>query len=274
MSVPTLGSTARLRKSRTRTKKVSAREPLVLSTLQPHQYDLRPTCASLICPDCQTWCPITGIQAKVHKLVPHHAGTAHEDKAIRCSGSNRGVVVDVAYEVWQRHLETGCAETDGRRSARQHHKPLPAPAKPVARMTPAPMSAADTLNAYRQHLKKCRASSVAGRCAGTHRCAEAARLAALYKQLLHTQAHRDRERQEEARVDALFLRYQRATAAKATAAEWAKRGEVAGDARKATAKRGGSAMEEANNTCRIHPADTVSGYRGPQVPLTPVRISI
>src|SRR4051812_39489512 len=105
MPVPLLAPAARLRKSRTRTRTVSARPALAVSTLQPHQYDLRPACASLICPDCKTWCPITGVQAKVQKLVPHHAGTANEDKAVRCSGSNRRIVVDVAFEVWWQRLE-------------------------------------------------------------------------------------------------------------------------------------------------------------------------
>ncbi|MFD5065617.1 hypothetical protein [Streptomyces sp. NPDC058394] len=134
MSVPTLGPTARLRRSRTRTKRVSAREALAVSTLKPHQYDLQPACASLICPDCKTWCPITGIQAKVQKLVPHHAGTAREDAPIRCSGSNRRVTVDVTYEAWSRRLETGVAETAGRRSDRVVRKPQAKPAPAVMQM--------------------------------------------------------------------------------------------------------------------------------------------
>ncbi|WP_329453189.1 hypothetical protein OG894_42075 (plasmid) [Streptomyces sp. NBC_01724] len=270
MSVPTLEPAARMRRSRTRTRKVSARPALVLSSLKPHQYDLRPTCTSLICPDCKTWCPITGIQAKVQKLVPHHAGTAHEDKAIRCSGSHRRVTVDVTYEAWLRRLETGFAETDGRRSARQHYKPLPAPAKPVAKMTPVPLNAADALTAYGEHLKNCR---MAARCDGTRRCADGVQLAALYEQLQRTQPRRDREHQEEARVDALLTRYRVATAGRRTAAEWAKQDEDTVDATKATAKRSGTTVEEANNACRIHPADTVSEFRGPEVPLEPMQIS-
>lgn len=256
MSVPTLEPTARLRKSRTRTKKVSAREALVLSTLKPHQYDLRPACASLVCPDCKTWCPITGIQATVQKLVPHHAGTAHEDTPIRCSGSNRRVVVDVKFETWWRRLETGFAETDGRRSARQHYKPLPAPAKPVSRMSPVPANVTDALTAYREHLKKCRASTTAGHCGGTHRCADGARLAALYAQLKRTQPLRDRE----ARVEALLARYRTTTA-------WAKHTKATADAKTATAKRGGTAVEESNNACRIHDPATITEFRGPSIPL-------
>ncbi|MFI5634861.1 hypothetical protein ACIA8E_37040 [Streptomyces sp. NPDC051664] len=273
MFVSTLESTARLRRSRTRTKKVSAREALAVSTLKAHQYDLRPAYASLICPDCKTWCPITGIQAKVQKLVPHHAGTAREDAPIRCSGSNRRVTVDMTYEEWWRLLETGFAETSGRRSARQHYKPIAAPAKPVARMTPAPVSAADALTAYREHLKKCRMSKAADRCGGNRCCAVGAQLAALYEQLKRTQPHRDREHQEDARVDALLTRHRVATAAKRTAAEWAKHREDTVDAKKATAKRSGTTVEELNNACRIHPAETVSEFCGPDLPLEPLRIT-
>jgi hypothetical protein len=267
MFVPTLEPTARMRRSRTRTSKVSARPALSVSTLKPHQYELRPACASLICPDCKTWCPITGTQAKVQKLVPHHAGTAREDKAIRCSGSNRRVIVDVTYEAWWRHLETGFAETDGRRSARQYYTPLPAPAKPVSKMTPKPVNAANALTAYGEHLKQCRISNTADRCGGTHRCTDGARLAALYEQLKRTQPRRDRERNEETRVDALLTRYLVTTAGQRTAVEWAKHREATVDAKKATAKRSGTTVEEANNACRIRPAETVSEFRGPGLPL-------
>ncbi|MET8130156.1 hypothetical protein ABZV67_38575 [Streptomyces sp. NPDC005065] len=267
MSVSTLEPTARLRRSRTRTKKVSAREALAVSTLKPHLYDLRPACASLICPDCKTWCPITGIQAKVQKLVPHHAGTAKEDKAIRCSGTNRRVTVDVTYEAWSRLLETGFAEIAGRRSARQHYKPIAAPAKPVTKMTPAPVSAANALTAYREHHQKCQLSNTTDRCSGTRRCTDGARLAALYEQLKRTQPRRDREHQEDARIDALLTRYRVATAGKRTAAGWAKHREDTVDVKKTTAKRSGTMVEEANNACRNHPAETVSEFRGPGLPL-------
>lgn len=126
---------ARLRKSRTRTKFINSTPALVISTLRPQQYDLRPACASLICPNCKTWVPITGVQGKVQKLVPHHAGTAGEDAAVRCTeGSNRQVVIDVAFEKWQRCLEEGAATAAGCRAARQFYKPMPKPAAPVHRM--------------------------------------------------------------------------------------------------------------------------------------------
>ncbi|MGA5208039.1 hypothetical protein [Streptomyces variegatus] len=261
MPTPTTERTARPRRSRTRSRNVSPRPALVISTLKPHQYDLRPTCASLICPDCKTWVPITGVQAKVQKLVPHDTGAVAKDAAVRCQGSNRLVTVDVAYEVWQRRLEDGGAEAAGRRSARQHYKPLPAPAKPVTQMSPAAMSVSDALAAYRDHLRKCRVRNVAGRCGGTHRCADGARLAALYAELQRTQPLR----QHEARVDALLARCRSTTA-------WSKQSEATASP-KATAKRGGTAVEEANNSCRHRLPGTVSDYRGPQVPTQPVRIT-
>ncbi len=262
MPASTLERTARPRRSRTRSRSFSPRPALVISTLRPHQYDLRPSCASLVCPDCKTWVPITGIQARKQKLVPHDTGVAGKDAAVRCHGSNRLVLVDVAVEVWQKRLEEGGAETAGRRSARQHYKPLPAPAKPVTKMTPTPTNADDALTAYREHLKKCRNSSKAGRCGGTRRCADGARLAALYAELKRTEPLRDRE----ARVDALLARYRSTT-------QWTKHGKVTVNAKKATAKRSGTTVEEANNICRTRVADSVSEYRGPEVPLTPLRIN-
>jgi hypothetical protein len=123
MSASTLERTARPRKARTRSRNISARPALVISTLQPNQYDLRPACASLICPDCQTWVPITGIQARQQKLVPHDTGRAGRDAAVRCQGSNRLVRVDVEFEVWQKRLEVGAAETAARRRTTVRPKP-------------------------------------------------------------------------------------------------------------------------------------------------------
>ncbi|WP_331761862.1 hypothetical protein [Streptomyces sp. NBC_01546] len=115
MPVSPVERTARPRRSRTRSRNVNGRPALIISTLRPHQYDLRPACASLICPDCKTWVPITGIQARQQKLVPHDTGRAGKDPSVRCQGSNRLIDVDVAYETWQERLQDGGAETAARR---------------------------------------------------------------------------------------------------------------------------------------------------------------
>lgn len=135
MSASTLERTARTRRGRTRSRTVNARPALALSTLRPHQYDLRPACVSLICPDCKTWVPITGIQTKKPKLVPHDTGRAGKDAAVRCRlGSNRLVTVDVTVKKWQEHLEDGHAETGHRRPTTVLRKPKVAPAPAVSQI--------------------------------------------------------------------------------------------------------------------------------------------
>ncbi|MGW7821888.1 hypothetical protein ACWGLF_28060 [Streptomyces puniciscabiei] len=143
MSASSLERTARPRKSRTRSRNISGRPALVLSTLKPHQYDLRPVCASLICPDCKTWVPITGIQAKRHKLVPHDTGRAGKDAAVRCQGSNRLVTVDIEFERWQERLEDGSSETAGRRRTTVRRKPKVQPAPAVSQIAAQKQAAAD-----------------------------------------------------------------------------------------------------------------------------------
>ncbi|MEU2554652.1 hypothetical protein ABZ589_23755 [Streptomyces sp. NPDC013313] len=135
--------TARYRRSRTRSQNISGRPALVISTLKPHQYDLRPICASLICPDCKTWVPITGIQAKTQKLVPHDTGRAGKDAAGRCQGSNRLVTVDIEFEKWRERLEDGSAETTGRRRTAVRRKPEVQPAPAVSQIAAQKQTAND-----------------------------------------------------------------------------------------------------------------------------------
>lgn len=124
MSASTLERTASPRRSRTRSRTVNARPALALSTLRPHQYDLRPACASLVCPDCETWVPITGLQTKKPKVVPHDTGRAGKDAAVRCRlGSNRLLLVDVTVRKWEEHLTDGNSETVHRRRTTVRRKP-------------------------------------------------------------------------------------------------------------------------------------------------------
>ncbi|POG43448.1 hypothetical protein BV881_31865 [Streptomyces sp. ZL-24] len=123
-STSTLERTARPRRSRTRSRTVNARPALALSALNPHQYDLRPACASLLCPDCETWVPITGLVTKTPKVVPHDTGRAYKDAALRCRlGSNRLITIDVTVRKWQERLEGGHAETVHRRRTTARRKP-------------------------------------------------------------------------------------------------------------------------------------------------------
>ncbi|MCZ0204688.1 hypothetical protein OZK63_04580 [Streptomyces sp. UMAF16] len=135
MPAPSLERTARPRRSRTRSRTVNSRPALALSTLRPHQYDLRPACASLVCPDCRTWVPITGLQTKSPKLVPHDAGRAGKDPAVRCRlGSNRLVTVDVTIRKWEERLAVGTSETVHRRRTTVRRKPVVRPALAVSQI--------------------------------------------------------------------------------------------------------------------------------------------
>ncbi|ROQ65295.1 hypothetical protein EDD95_8158 [Streptomyces sp. CEV 2-1] len=135
MSASPLERTARPRRSRTRSRTVNARPPLAVSTLKPHQYDLRPACASAICPDCTTWVPITGLQTKQPKLVPHDTGLAGKAPAVRCRlGSNRLVNVDVTAATWQERLEDGNSVTVHRRKTTVRRKPRSATAPAVSQI--------------------------------------------------------------------------------------------------------------------------------------------
>ncbi|MFE1579310.1 hypothetical protein [Streptomyces fradiae] len=135
MSASTVERTARPRKSRTRSRTVNARPALALSTLKPNQYDLRPACASLVCPDCETWVPITGLGTKTTKVVPHDTGRAFEAPAVRCRlGSNRLVTVDVTARKWAERLEDGHAQTGHRRRTTVRRKPKVAVAPAVSQI--------------------------------------------------------------------------------------------------------------------------------------------
>ncbi|MFK0016209.1 hypothetical protein [Streptomyces sp. NPDC091027] len=135
MSASPLERTARPRRSRTRSRTVNARPALALSTLKPHQYDLRPACASLVCPDCETWVPITGLGTKTTKVVPHDTGRAGTDGAVRCRlGSNRLITVNVTVRKWAERLEDGHAETGHRRKTTVRRKPKVAVAPAVSQI--------------------------------------------------------------------------------------------------------------------------------------------
>ncbi len=144
MSASTLERTARPRRSRTRSRTANSRPALALSTLRPHQYDLRPACASLVCPDCETWVPITGLQTKSPKVVPHDTGRAGKDAAVRCRlGSNRLVTVDVTVRKWEERLTDGNSETVHRRRTTVRRKPKVAVAPAVSQIAAQKQTSAD-----------------------------------------------------------------------------------------------------------------------------------
>ncbi|MFD3680593.1 hypothetical protein [Streptomyces sp. NPDC058613] len=106
---------ARERKSRTRTKHVSQLPAIKLTQLLPSHIDLmEPLTAAIVCVDCKTWCPITGMLGHVQKLVPHHTGKAGEAAAIRCRSSNRRVEFDMTIPEWRQALADAVTEASSR----------------------------------------------------------------------------------------------------------------------------------------------------------------
>ncbi|MET9077879.1 hypothetical protein ABZX95_38350 [Streptomyces sp. NPDC004232] len=117
MAITAALPTAKERPRRTRTKRTSSLPALKLSQLLPSHIDLRePLKAVLVCEDCKTWCPITGMQSKVQKLVPHHTGKAGVADAVHCRGSNRRVVFDMTIPEWRQALADAITEASSRQA--------------------------------------------------------------------------------------------------------------------------------------------------------------
>ncbi|MFJ4972751.1 hypothetical protein [Streptomyces sp. NPDC088755] len=117
MSITAAMPTAKERPRRTRTKRVSALPAIKLSRLLPSHIDLRdPLKAVLVCADCETWVPITGMQSKVQKLVPHHTGKAHVAAALHCRSSNRRVEFDMTIPEWRQALTDAVTEASSRQA--------------------------------------------------------------------------------------------------------------------------------------------------------------
>lgn len=164
--------TARKRRRKTRTKRVSHRPPIVASTLKANEIDLFPGKEHLVCPDCKTWCPITGVRGKTPKLVPHHTERAGTPDPRRCSGSDRLVDIDVAVGEWRTELVEAVLSTKSRRANRVNRKPRTTTAQPVSRLATAPKESALRLpalleaarTAVAQHRDSCRVCRKGGRC--------------------------------------------------------------------------------------------------------------
>ncbi|MFI9311182.1 hypothetical protein, partial [Streptomyces triculaminicus] len=193
MPAPTLGPTAQKRLRRTRTRAVADLPALAVSTLKPHEYDLRSACVSLVCPSCRTWVPIYKPGTPKPKLVPHHMEKAGTKDPRRCPGSHRLVVLDMDIERWWQRLEEGVSETEGRRSNRVTRKPKVAVAPAVTQILAPLLDARAALKLYQAHRKSCAVCKQPGHT----RCTDGGRLAHLF-------AHK--QRTEPARRVALTVR--------------------------------------------------------------------
>lgn len=251
MTTPTAAiPTAQKRRTKTRTRRVSARPALAVSTLCPNQIDLRPGAMCLVCPDCGTWCPITGHQSTTPKLVPHHAGRAYIDEARRCVGSNRRVTLDLTIAAWWQRLADAERDAASRRSSRVLREPETPPAPPVTRLDPAPPTADTARQAYIAHREHCT------KCTGfAQHCKDGERLGAHFLRLLRREPRQRRNRALLAQLQYEIERSRARQFPRQRAAEWAA---VLPAVKRADAKRA------------LHPAGDAP-TKGPDVPLEPLR---
>ncbi|MEU8136500.1 hypothetical protein [Streptodolium elevatio] len=189
-STPPSAPTMKRRPRRTRTKNRSLAAALVASKLCPNDLDLRRGAMTVVCPDCRTWCPITGYQGQNPKLTPHQGTFADQDGnpvMRRCEvGSNRRIVLDLTIERWQRSLAEAARETSARRATAVVPRPKAAPA-PAASQIQAPLlKLAPARDAHLAHRARCAA------CQGRTYCTDGLRLADLYVRLLRQDPERSR----------------------------------------------------------------------------------
>ncbi|KIF72756.1 hypothetical protein QR77_41480 [Streptomyces sp. 150FB] len=246
----------RIRPGRVRTKNTNRRAPLLLSTMAPEDFNVRPNeVKSIACPDCRTWRRIMG--DTVLKIREHCASdkVADGEKHVVCLGSDQLVVVDIDVRRWQarqNRLLRDAMPQDNRRAAQQFYKPLPAPAAPISRIE-AEATLETTRQSYLAHRKGCT------RCVGAQHCTDGGILARRYVRALQEEPARREARDQ--------LECQERRAARKHAAQWPA---VRKDQ---WAKHGGEAVEKANNRCSERTSGSLSEFSGPQLPLEPLRIT-
>ncbi|MFJ1774983.1 hypothetical protein ACIOFQ_32860 [[Kitasatospora] papulosa] len=211
--------------------------------MAPEDYNVRPgETKSIACPDCRTWRRIMGhtvLKIREHEVERHTV----------CPGSDQLVVVDINIWRWQAEqdrLLRYAMPQDNRRGARQFYKPLPTPAAPISRIT-AEATLETTRQSYLAHRKGCI------RCVGGQHCTDGGVLARRYVLALQEEPARRAAREQQERQDRRTAQKQTAAAVRKT--QWA--------------KRGGAAVETANNRCADRIPGSRSEFRGPHLPLGP-----
>ncbi|MBP5926806.1 hypothetical protein F3K32_43180 [Streptomyces sp. LBUM 1483] len=166
MSTTPVMPQARKRRRKTRTRNVNPCPPIIASDLAVNELDLTLGKEHLVCPECSTWVPITGMLG-TPKLVPHHMGRAKTADPRRCTaGSNRRVVIDVDAALWADKVAEADATVVARRSGRVNRKPravVPTPVHrvalvpgPSARLLAAQTRARDAVNEHRTVCGVCK----------------------------------------------------------------------------------------------------------------------
>ncbi|MEU0034651.1 hypothetical protein [Streptomyces sp. NPDC006333] len=199
--------TARKRCRKTRTKRVNPRPPILASTVAVTEIDLAPGREHMVCPECRTWCPITGMTG-TPKLVPHHTDPAGTPNPRRCmAGSDRRVTIDITADRWRTQLVEARPTTVSRRATKVLPKPKTAPAPAASQLTPVPLAAETVRLAFRRHQQQCQAckGKLKGRDGLPLPCRDGERLAITFLRLLRQEprrrAVRDFFAQERRRLD-------------------------------------------------------------------------
>ncbi|WP_394427224.1 hypothetical protein [Streptomyces sp. SGAir0957] len=229
--------------------------------MAPEDFNVRPgEVKTIACPDCRSWRRIMGetiLKIREHCISDRLAqGETH----VLCPGSDQLVIVDIDLRRWQvlqDRLLRDAMPQDNRRAARQFYKPIPAPAAPVARMQ-VEVTLDATRQAYLAHHKNC-AGCVDVDADGAKRikrCPDGVLLARRYLLALQQEPARRKAREQQQREE------------RRSARELSRRWPAG--RRRQWVTRGGEMVETANNQCRPQPQKTVSVFRGPQVPQTPL----
>ncbi|MGW6876196.1 hypothetical protein [Streptomyces xanthophaeus] len=240
----------RKRPGRVRTKNTNRREALKLSSMAPEDYNVRPgEVKSIACPDCRTWRRIMG--DTVLKIREHCISdkVAEGESHVLCPGTDQVVVIDIDVQRWQarqNRLLRDAMPQENRRAAQQFYKPIPAPAAPVSRIK-AEITLETARQSYLAHRRGCTL------CAKGQHCTDGGLLARRYVLALNEEPARREALKEQERQERRTVRKQ--TAPVVRRAQWA--------------KRGGEAVETANNRCAERIAGSLSEFRGPQLPLAP-----
>ncbi|WP_329304602.1 hypothetical protein [Streptomyces anulatus] len=238
----------RKRPGRIRTRNTNRRAPLLLSTMAPEDFNVRPgETKSIACPDCRTWRRIMG--DTVLKIREHLISGEQGATRTACPGSDQLVVVNIDVRRWQveqDRLLRDAMPQDNRRAAQQFHKPLLAAAVPVARIK-GEATLETTRQSYLAHRKGCI------RCVGGQHCTDGGILGRRYVRALYEDPARREAREQ---LERKARRTERArTASSVRTAQWA--------------KYGGLTVETSNNRCTPRLPETRSEFSGPQLPLAP-----
>ncbi|TXR91743.1 hypothetical protein EAO73_35760 [Streptomyces sp. col6] len=226
MATTTVEPQARKRRRKTRTKNLSTLPALAASEFTASQIDLTPGREHVICPACQCWTPITGVQG-TPVLVPHHT-TPYRDRTAtprRCSNTNRRIVLDTAVDTWRQQMAERTevsASVASRRPTTVLPKPKTGSVPAASQIRPVPLSVEQVRRAFRQHQEQCLAckGEATDRTGQTLPCPDGERLAVTVLRLFRQEPKRRAVREFVARERRRFDR-EYAQAAPTREAAWA-----------------------------------------------------